>query len=67
MVQFQILDAEDEPMPYNLLRFEWFEGGRMDFQTDQDGTLSMQFEKDMLENQVRVSPESAGTKIRVTW
>ena len=67
MVRFQILDAADEPMPYNLLRFEWIEGGRMDFQTDQDGTLSMQFEKDMLENEVRVSAESEGSKIRVTW
>ena len=67
MVCFQILDALGEPIAYDLLKFEWVEGGRMDFQTDQDGTLSMQFEKDMLENEVMVSAKSKGAKIRVTW
>ena len=67
MVCFQILDALGEPIAYDLLKFEWMEGGRMDFQTDQDGTLSMQFEKDMLENEVMVSAKSEGAKIRVTW
>lgn len=67
MVQFQILDAGGEPIPYDVLRFEWIEGGRIDFQTDQDGTLRMQFEKDMLENQVRVSAKSEGAKIKVIW
>ena len=66
-MKFQILDTGGEPMPYDLLRFEWVEGGRMDFQTDQDGTLSMQFEKDMLENEVMVSTTVEGTKIRATW
>ena len=67
MVQFQILDKDNEPIPHDLLSFEWIEGGRMDFQTNQDGTLSMQFEKDMLENAVMVSAKSAGAKVRVTW
>ena len=66
-IRFQILDTDDEPVSYGLLRLKWVEGGRMDFQTDQDGTLSMQFERDMLENEVMVSTKSEGTKIRVTW
>ena len=66
-VQFQILDTDSEPVSYGLLRLKWVEGGRMDFQTDQDGKLSMQFEKDMLENEVIVSAKSEGAKIRVTW
>lgn len=67
MVRFQILDTAREPVPYDLLIFEWVEGGRMSFQTDQDGTLSMQFEKNMLDNEVRVSAKSEGAKIKVTW
>ena len=67
MVQFQILDTDDEPIPHDLLHFEWSEGGRISFQTDQDGTLSMQFEKDMLENEVMVSAKSDWGKIKVVW
>ena len=67
MVQFQILDPSGEPMPYAILRFEWIEGGHMDFQTNQDGTLSMQFEKDMLENEVMVSTKSEVSKIKIVW
>ena len=67
IVEFQILEQDGEPIAYGLLRFEWIEGGRMDFQTDQDGTLSMQFEKDMLENEVIVSSKLEGAKIKVTW
>ncbi len=66
-VQFQILDSDGEPIPYDLLCFEWVEGGRMSFQTDQDGTLSMQFENDMLDNEVIVSTNSERTTIRVVW
>lgn len=66
-VRFQILGTDGEPIAYDLLRFEWNEGGRMDFQTNQDGILSMQFEKDMLENEVMVSAKSRHAKIRVTW
>ncbi len=66
-VEFQILTMQGEPVPYGLLKFQWVDGGRMSFQTDQDGTLSMQFEKDMLENEVMVSPESADAKLRVFW
>ena len=66
-VQFQILSRQEEPISYGLLRFQWIEGGRMSFQTDQDGILSIQFEKDILDYEVIVSPESAGAKLRVTW
>ncbi len=66
-VRFQILDLGGAPIPHALLRFEWVEGPRMDFQTDTEGTLSMQFEKDILENVILVSPKSEGTKITVTW
>ena len=54
-------------MSYGLLRFEWVEGGRMDFQTDHDGILSMQFEVDILENEIMVSSTSKNAKISVTW
>lgn len=37
----------------------------MSFQTERDGTLSMQFENDILENEVIVSVKSKGVKIRV--
>ena len=66
-VKFQILDPDGEPIPHDLLRFEWVEGGWMSFQTEQNGTLTMQFEKDMLENVVMVSAKSKDAKIRVTW
>lgn len=66
-VHFQILSMQGEPIPYGLLKFQWVEGGRMSFQTDQDGILSMQFERDILEYEVNVSPESAKAKLRVTW
>jgi hypothetical protein len=67
MVRFQMLDPSGEPVPYDVLRFESVEGGRIDFQTGQDGTLSMQFEEGMLENEVRVSAKSEGAKIKLTW
>lgn len=66
-VEFQILDLGGEPVSYGLLRLRWVEGGRMDFQTDQDGKLSMRFERDMLENKVMISAKSENAKIRVTW
>ena len=66
-VKFQILDKRGEPIAHALLRFEWVEGGRMDFQTDPTGSISMQFEKDMLENEMMVSTKSEGAKIRVVW
>ena len=66
-VQFQILDMGGEAISYGLLRLRWVEGGRMDFQTDQDGKLSMRFERDMLENEVMISAKSEDAKIRVTW
>lgn len=66
-INFQILDAHGEPISYGLLRFVWIQGGRMDFQTNQDGVLSIQFEKDMLENKVMVSTKLKSAKIKVTW
>lgn len=66
-VKFQILDLDGEPIPHDVLHFEWTLGGRIGFQTEQDGTLTMQFEKDMLENEVMVSAKSEDAKIRVTW
>ena len=66
-VEFQILSKLGEPVPYGLLRFKWVEGGRMSFQTDRNGILSMQFERDILDYEVMVSPESKGAKLRVTW
>lgn len=66
-VRFQVLSRLEEPIPYGLLSFQWVEGGRMSFQTDHDGILSMQFEQDILDYEVMVSPESTDTKLRVTW
>ena len=66
-VKFQILDVDDEPIPHDVILFEWTAGGRIGFQTEQDGTLTMQFEKDMLKNEVMVSAKSEDAKIRVTW
>lgn len=66
-VEFQVLSIQGEPIPYGLLAFQWTEGGRMSFQTDQDGLLSMQFERDILDYEVMVAPESADAKLRVKW
>ena len=66
-VKFQILDFDGEPIPHEVLHFEWTEGGRIGFQTEQDGTVTMQFEKDMLENEVMVFAKSEDAKIRVIW
>lgn len=66
-IRFQILSILEEPMPYSLLSFEWVEGGRMSFQTNRDGVLSMQFESDILDHEVMVSPEATKAKLRVTW
>lgn len=57
-VHFQILDQAGAPIPYGLLRLEWTEnGGRMSFQTDENGALSMHFEKDILSFEVMVSAD----------
>lgn len=66
-VQFQIISMQGEPVPYGLLKFQWVEGGRMSFQTDMDGVLRMQFEQDILDYEVMVSPETPAAKLRVTW
>ena len=66
-VQFQILTLQGESVPFGLLRFQWVEGGRMSFQTDPNGQLRMEFEKDILEYEVMVSAEANKSKVRVTW
>ena len=66
-IRFQILTQQGEPVPFGLLRFQWVEGGRMSFQTDPEGKLYMEFEKDILDYEVIVSAESRGNKVRVTW
>ncbi len=66
-VQFQIRTRQGDPVPFGLLRFQWVEGGRMSFQTDPNGMLNMEFEKDMLDYEVIVSAESEDSRIRVTW
>lgn len=66
-IQFQILSRQGEPLSYGLLEFQWVEGGRMSFQSDQDGVLNMQFERDILDYEVMVSPESVEAQLRVMW
>ena len=66
-IQFQILTQQGESVPFGLLRFQWIEGGQMSFQTDPNGVLRMEFEKDILDYEVKVSAESKENKIRVTW
>ena len=45
-IQFQILTQQGDPLAFGLLRFQWVEGGRMSFQTDPNGVLDIEFEKD---------------------
>ena len=66
-IQFQILTRQGDPVPFDILRFEWVEGGRISFQTDPNGVLDVAFEKDILDYEVMVSAESKGNKVRVTW
>ena len=68
MLKFQLLDREGEPIPWCLLRLEWDEGGRMSFQTDQDGVIWLVFESDIISNKVTVSAESTrDARIRLQW
>ncbi|MDD9974358.1 MAG: hypothetical protein OXU27_10145 [Candidatus Poribacteria bacterium] len=66
-IQFQILTQQGNPVSFGLLRFQWVEGGRMSFQTDPNGVLDVEFEKDILDYEVMVSAESEDAKVRVTW
>lgn len=66
-VQFQILTQQGDPVPFGLIRFQWDEGGWMSFQTDPNGVLDMEFEKDILDYKVIVSAESKESKVRVKW
>ncbi|MCY3724693.1 MAG: hypothetical protein OXG97_20960 [Candidatus Poribacteria bacterium] len=66
-VQFQILTRQGESVPFGLLKFRWVEGGRMSFQTDPNGVLRMEFEKDILDYEVMVSAEAKKSKVRVIW
>lgn len=55
-ITFQVCDKNKKPLPYGLLRFNWEDnGGRMSFQTDDKGQISMKFEEDILESEIVVS------------
>ena len=57
-VTFQILDRQGLPVSFGLLKLEWPESdGRMSFQTDEQGALSMHFDEDMLKTEVLVSAD----------
>ena len=58
-VDFQILGPDDAPVSFGLLRLEWVDnGGRMSFQTDGQGRVTMHFEEDFLEWDVIASAET---------
>lgn len=67
VVDFQVLDQQNELVSNGLIKFEWTEGGSLSFQTNLDGVLTMKFEKDFLDQVVMVSTEAENGKIRVTW
>jgi hypothetical protein len=58
-ITFQVHAAAGTPEAYGLLRFDWVDnGGRMSFQTDEKGEITMRFERDFLEYQVQVWAET---------
>ena len=66
-VTFQVVDSSGEGVPWGRLSLRWEEGGEMKFQLDQDGFISLQFEKDMLDNVVRCSAATTNGTVRVHW
>jgi hypothetical protein len=55
-IVFQVCDAQRQPIPHGLLRFDWLDnGGRMSFQTDEEGKIAMRFEEDILQTEIEVS------------
>jgi len=41
---FQALDPQGEPLPFALVDFAWDEGGRMGFQSDELGRVTLRWE-----------------------
>lgn len=39
--ELQVLDGSGQPVPHALLRMQWPEAGRLAFQTDEQGSLTM--------------------------
>ena len=66
-IEFQVITQHGESVPFGILCFQWVEGGQMDFQTDPNGVLRMEFEEDILEHEVMVSTKLKASKVRVTW
>lgn len=66
-VSFQVLDPQNEPVSNGLITFEWTEGGRISFQTNLEGVLTMKFEEDFLDQEVMVSTEVEEGEVRVSW
>lgn len=67
IVEFQVINNRGGTVPFGLLKFQWVEGGRMSFQTNPSGRLYIEFEEDILDYEVMVSPESKDNKVRVRW
>lgn len=64
---FQVVDAAGEGVPWGRLSLRWEEGGEMKFQLNQDGYISLEFERDMLDNVVRCSAATTNCTVRVRW
>ena len=67
VVNFQVLDPQNEPVSRGLITFEWTEGGSISFQSNLKGIVTMKFEQDFLDQAVMVSTEVEKGKVRVTW
>lgn len=67
VVNFQVLDPQNEAISRGLITFEWTEGGSISFQSNLKGILTMKFEQDFLDQAVMVYTEVENGKIRVTW
>ena len=67
MIDFRVLDTLGDPVRDSLIKFDWSEGGRITFQTDHRGVISMQFEEDFLDSDVIVSAEQKGGKVSILW
>jgi hypothetical protein len=67
-LEFQVRTTLGDPVPWALLSLNWEDGGRITFQTNQDGALSLSFEKDILEHSVTVDVEKrTNVVVNVIW
>lgn len=58
-VAFRIKDQAGNPVPYALFKMEWSDnGGRMSFQADEKGTITMHFAENMLDSEITVSVDT---------